>query len=147
MTFLTLSSLFSLPLGALDFSLPRNNYSPHESIFLASYGPDLQKVIYQFTNYYHDFDLIYRSNGGDSCNMKKAREILSKYHGKRKAFTFRKKGGSELFGFTLDTNIDFFDLETMKSGPIRDQKYLNPNMNILRDSKSSYFRIIGPGNF
>lgn len=73
--------------------------------------------------------------------MKKARQILSKYHGKRKAFAFRKKGGSELFGFTLDTNIDFFDLEAND-----DLNYTN-NRDILLDSKSSSFRIIEPGNF
>ncbi len=37
--------------------------------------------------------------------MKKAREIISKING-RKAFVFRKKGSSELVGFTTDKNID-----------------------------------------
>jgi hypothetical protein len=41
--------------------------------------------------------------------MKKAREIISKTNG-RKAVVFRNKFSSELFGFTFDKNIIFYDL-------------------------------------
>jgi hypothetical protein len=41
-----LSSILSVPLALLDFSTPRNNFSPDESIFINSHGADIQNVIY-----------------------------------------------------------------------------------------------------
>ena len=47
--------------------------------------------------------LIYRSNGGDNCNMKKVREIHENKFGKKRwsplLFVFNKKGDSNLIGF------------------------------------------------
>jgi hypothetical protein len=43
---LALGSILSVPLALLDFSTPRNNFSPDESIFLNSHGADIQNVIY-----------------------------------------------------------------------------------------------------
>jgi hypothetical protein len=37
--------------------------------------------------------------------MKRAREILSKFDGNRKAVVFRKKGSTELLGFTTELNL------------------------------------------
>lgn len=51
---------------------------------------------------------MYRSNGGDECNMKRVRQILSKVSG-RIAVVFKKKGSSELLGFTTDKQITYLD--------------------------------------
>ena len=47
--------------------------------------------------------------------MKKAREILNKTIG-RKAVVFRKKGSTELLGFTTDKNIPFYEMGTYTFG-------------------------------
>ncbi len=46
--------------------------------------------------------------------MKKAREIMSKADNTTKVVVFRKKGSSELLGFTTDLNIPFLDYEIDK---------------------------------
>jgi hypothetical protein len=69
----------------------------------------LQEVTSQninnFYNYY-DFELIYRSDGGDYCDMKKARKILSKVSD-RVAIVFKKKGDDKLIGFTTDKKFQY----------------------------------------
>jgi hypothetical protein len=44
--------------------------------------------------------------------MKRAREILSKFDGTRKAVVFRKKGSTELLGFTTELNLSLKGIDT-----------------------------------
>lgn len=50
------------------------------SEYLSDYGYTLQQATsmdsYNYL-YYHDFELIYKSKGGDLCDMKHARSLLS----------------------------------------------------------------------
>jgi len=39
----------------------------------------------------HDFKLLYRSNGGDNCNMKRVKSIIE-YLDERIVVVYRKKG-------------------------------------------------------
>jgi hypothetical protein len=55
---------------------------------------------------YHDFELLYKSNGGDFCDMKYARSLLSNQTG-RVAVVFKKKGDDNLIGFATEEH--FFD--------------------------------------
>jgi hypothetical protein len=43
------------------------------------------------TGNYHDFKLLYRSNGGDNCSMRTASKILRKEN-ERVVVVYRKKG-------------------------------------------------------
>ena len=76
--------------------------------------------------------------------MKRAREILNKTIG-RKAVVFRKKGSTELLGFTTDKNIPFYEIGTYIEGYY--WTYNRENLAVLHDNGASYFRIIRPGNF
>jgi hypothetical protein len=76
--------------------------------------------------------------------MKRAREILNKTIG-RKAVVFRKKGSTELLGFTTDKNIPFYEIGTYTDGYY--WAYNRENLAVLDDNGASYFRIIRPGNF
>jgi hypothetical protein len=109
----TASNLISVPGSLVNLFIPRNNFLPDGgSEFMSTHGLMLQEatsqLLYSNTREYHDFKLIYRSNGGDYCNMKTARSILSKTSG-RVAIVYRKKGDSNLIGFTTDKQFSSDD--------------------------------------
>jgi hypothetical protein len=43
------------------------------------------------TGNYHDFKLLYRSNGGDNCNMRTVEDLLDEEK-ERVVVVYRKKG-------------------------------------------------------
>ena len=103
---MTVANLIALPGSLANLFIPRNNFLPGGgSEFLSTHGLMLQEatshLLNSKTREYHDFKILYRSNGGDYCNMKTARSILSKTSG-RVAIVYRKKGDSNLIGFTTD---------------------------------------------
>ena len=65
--------------------------------------------MHQLSGYYWDFKLVYRTNGGDNCNMKKANEIFSKDDRNWKMVVFRKKGSTEVLGFITLYNLQFIN--------------------------------------
>ncbi len=76
------------------------------SEYLSEFGVTLQQATSKFDSsnnmqVYHDFELLYKSKGGDTCDMKHARFLLS-YKYDRVAVVYKKKGDNKLIGFTTD---------------------------------------------
>lgn len=108
-----LTNLIAIPGSLANLFLPRNNFiAGGGSEFLSTHGLMLQEatshILSTNTREYHDFKILYRSNGGDYCNMKTARSILSKTSG-RVAIVYRKRGDSNLIGFTTDKQFSSDD--------------------------------------
>lgn len=110
---MTVTNLIAIPGSLANLFVPRNNFLPvGGSEFLSTHGFWLQEALGTPLNSnnreYYDFKVLYRSNGGDYCNMKTARSILSKTSG-RVAIVYRKKGDSNLIGFTTDKQFSSDD--------------------------------------
>lgn len=75
MILFTMIDFAALPGSIYDIYLPRNNFvegSNDQSEFLASH-PTFSKIDLPWGNADYYFSPVYRSNGGDYCNMKKVR--------------------------------------------------------------------------